>query len=151
MKAFTLLELIFVIVIMGVLTFVGFEYIPNNTLDMDTKVVAQKILNKKSNALGYYYTGKNNLTCITFSKDELNKDENITSKTNVEKYKFKSDISVYGLKNGNTVCFDEIGRVFDGEVDDNLTNLLHNYIIIKLNFRNEERNITLYPLTGAIK
>jgi len=151
MRAFSLIELIFVIIIMGILTFVGLEFIPDETLVVDTQMLKQKILDKKSNALGFDYTGENNLTCITFSKDALNFDENLTSKTKVERYKFKSQISIKGLKNGNRICFDAMGRPFEGKVDKNLTNLLHNYIIIKLKYRNEKNTIILYPITGALK
>jgi hypothetical protein len=136
---------------MGILTFVGLEFMPDETLVVDTQMLKQKILDKKSNALGFDYTGENNLTCITFSRDALNLDENLTSKTEVERYKFKSQISVSGLKNGNRVCFDTMGRPFDGEVDKNLTNLLHNYIIIELKYRNKKSKIILYPITGALK
>ncbi len=142
MKAFSLIELIFVIVIMGILTFTGLRFIPDETLTVDTQMLKQLILAKKSNALGYKYTGDSNYTCITLDKDSLNNEYN---------YTFKSDISVNGLENGNEVCFDYLGRPYDGKVDYNLTNLLHNDINMILKYRNKEKNITLYPITGSIK
>jgi len=44
-----------------------------------------------------------------------------------------------------------LGRDYNGSVDRNLTNLLSDFIIVRLNYKNEEKNITIYPYTGAIK
>ena len=148
MRAFSLTELIFVIVIMGILTFSALEFIPDNTLISDKEMLKLKIMQKKSNALGYKKLGFDNYICITFDKDYLNEeDENSTEKVH---YTFKSDISVEGL-NGNRICFDNFGRVYENEVDVNLTNLIDKVITIKLTYKNDEKNITIYPLTGAIK
>ncbi len=145
MKAFTLIELIFVIIIAAVMTFLGFEYMPDNTLVSDYQMLKQKILQKRSNALGYSYTGENNLTCIKFDKDWLNSDDN-SSKV---RYLFKSDIT--SDVEGNEICFDSLGRPFKGGVDENLTKLLHTRIIIKLSYKGNEKNITLYPISGEIR
>ena len=147
MKAFSLIELIFVIVIMGILTFSAFEFIPDNTLISDKEMLKLKILQKKSNALGYKKIGFDDYICITFDKDFLNEeDKNSSEKVH---YTFKSNISVEGL-NGNRVCFDNFGRIYDNEVDANLENLINNVIIIKLIYKSDEKNITIYPLIGAI-
>ena len=147
MRAFSLIELIFVIVIMGILTFSIFEFIPDNTLISDKEMLKLKIMQKKSNALGYKKIGFNDYICITFDKDYLN-DEDKNSSEKVH-YRFKSDISVEGLS-GNRVCFDNFGRIYNNEVDVMLDNLVDDVIIIKLIYRNDEKNITIYPLTGAI-
>ena len=147
MRAFSLIELIFVIVIMGILTFSAFEFIPDNTLISDKEMLKLKILQKKSNALGYKKIGFDDYICITFDKDFLNEeDKNSSEKVH---YTFKSNISVEGL-NGNRVCFDNFGRIYDNEVDANLENLINNVIIIKLIYKSDEKNITIYPLIGAI-
>ncbi|WP_457565040.1 pilus assembly FimT family protein [Caminibacter sp.] len=145
MRAFTLIELIFVIVIAGIMTFVGFEYMPDNTLISDYQILKQKILQKKSNALGYRYTGENNSTCIVFSKEWLNNDDN----TSNVRYVFKSDIS--SDVDGNEICFDYMGRPYKGSVDANLSNLLHQQVIVTLKYRNREKNITIYPISGEVK
>jgi len=149
MRAFSLMELIFVIVIMGILSFMGLQFIPDETLTSDTQMLKEKILQKKSDALGYKTAGSDDYVCINFDKDDLNsKDKNSNEKVH---YKFKSEISVKGLNNGNTICFDYLGRVFDGEIDVNLTNLVHKNIIISLKYKNKEQNITIYPITGVIR
>jgi prepilin-type N-terminal cleavage/methylation domain-containing protein len=149
MKAFSLIELIFVIVIMGILTFVGMQFIPDETLTVDTQMLKEKILQTKSNALGYKTTGTDDYVCITFDKDWLNsEDKNSSEKVH---YTFKSDISILQGLNGNTLCFDYLGRPFDGEIDTDLTKMVHTNIIISLKYRNKEQNITIYPITGAIR
>ena len=148
MRAFSLIELIFVIVIIGILTFSAFEFIPDNTLISDKEMLKLKILQKKSNALGYKKIGFDDYICITFDKDYLNEeDKNSSEKVH---YRFKSEISVYDGLNGNRICFDNFGRIYDNEVDANLENLVNNVIILKLVYENEEKNITIYPFLGAI-
>jgi len=148
MRAFSLIELIFVMVIMGVMTFVGLRFIPNETLTSDTQMLKQKILEKKSNALGYSVS-ESNLTCIVFDRDWLNEDDN-TSSQKVH-YVFKSDISVVSGLNSDKICFDTLGRVYDSSVDEQLTNLVHTNIIIKLKYNKREKNITIYPITGSLR
>ncbi|ACM93006.1 prokaryotic N-terminal methylation motif domain protein [Nautilia profundicola AmH] len=149
MKAFSLMELIFVIVIMGILSFIGLQFIPDETLTTDTQILKEKVLQKKSNALGYKFIGNSDYVCITFNKDILNnEDKNSNEKVH---YKFKSNIEVYGLNNGNTICFDNAGRPFDGEIDENLTKIIHTNIIISLKYKNNEQNFTIYPITGSIR
>ena len=148
-KSFTLIELIFVLVIGIILMISGLEFIPDETFTVDKQMLKEKIMQKKSNALGYYYTGENNYTCLEFNKTWLNEDDNISSKIH---YTFKSTISVVsGLFNGNKICFDYLGRIYDGNVDENLTNLVHTNIIINLKYKKHDENITLYPLTGEIR
>jgi len=147
-RAFGLIELIFVIVIMGILTFSALEFIPDNTLISDKEMLKLKIMQKKSNALGYKKIGFDDYICITFDKNYLNEeDKNSSEKVH---YKFKSDISVISGLSTDRLCFDEFGRIYDNEVDVNLTNLIHDMIILKLEYKNEESNITIYPLMGAI-
>ena len=142
-----MIELIFVIVIMGILTFSVLEFIPDNTLISDKEMLKLKIMQKKSNALGYKRIGFDDYICITFDKDYLNEeDKNSSEKVH---YTFKSDISVEGLSE-NKICFDSFGRIYDGEIDIKLENLINKVIIIRLTYKNEEKNITLYPLVGAI-
>ena len=151
MRAFSLIELIFVIVIMGVLTFTGLQFIPDEKLTVYTQMLKAKILEKKSNALGYRYTGDNNLTCITFNKDWLTLDEN-NSKVKYDFNKTYISISIEPDLNENRLCFDYLGRDYNGSVDNNLTNILHTNIIITLkNEKNKEESITVYPISGMVR
>ena len=83
MKGFTMIELIFVIVLMGLLTFVGLSFIPDNTLSDNTKALKNLINMKITNALSYEANmsdeNDKKRVCITFNTDSLNSEEN-TSK-----------------------------------------------------------------------
>ena len=151
MRAFTLIELIFVLVLIGILSTVAIMHMPNNTLVVDTQTLKFLILQKKSNALNFKAdmdnADENKTVCITLTKSALNEEEN-SSKI---RYFYESTISVNGLRNGNTVCFDEYGRPFDGRVNKDLSNLLTQNVIITLNYRNKEKNITLYKISGDVE
>ena len=146
MRAFSLIELIFVLVIMGILTFIGMQFIPNETPLSDAEVLKKLILTKKTNALGYRIYVENNETCITLTKEAINQEENISK----VKYHFKSTIEINGSV-GNVLCFDYLGRPYNGEVDLNLSNLLKNFVTITLSYNNKEKNLTLYPISGYIR
>ena len=151
MRAFTLIELIFVLILIGVLSTVAIMHMPNNTLAVDTQTLKFLILQKKSNALNFKAdmnnADENKTVCITLTKSALNEEEN-SSKV---RYFYKSAISVSGLKNGNTVCFDEYGRPFDGRVNDDLSGLCKENVIISLSYKGKERNITIYKESGAVE
>ena len=146
MRAFTLIELIFVIVITGLLMFVGLEYIPDDTLNNDKKALKNLIFLKETNALGYEADMSDDndkkKVCITFTKNYINSEEN-SSKI---RYYIKSDITA----DYNTVCFDKFGRVFNEEIDDNNNNLLQKNVNIMLSYKGSETNITINKTTGYI-
>ena len=156
MRGFTLIELIFVILILALMSAVAVYYIPDTTLDNNAKVLKEKILDKRSNSINFI-SNEGNLTCIEFDIDKLNKDENSSR----VKFRFSKRIS-FNLKgcdnkagisfeNNKTICFDKFGRPFVGEVDDKLKNLCNNNVIISLNYRDKEKNITVYTISGAVR
>ncbi len=153
MKAFSLIELIFVIVIMGVLTFLGMQYMPDEKLTAYTQMLKAKIMEKKSNALGYKTTESDSYYCIKFNKDWLANDES-DSKIKFDFNKSYITLDVSPSLNDNTLCFDYMGRDFNGSVGKNLTNLLHKNIIITVirsDKENEKQNITVFPVTGTVR
>ncbi len=146
MKSFTLIELIFVIVIMGILSFIAISYIPDNTLSDDTKALENLIKLKETYALGYEANmndeNDKKRVCITFDKNYINSEEN-DSKI---RYYIKSDIS----SNIQTVCFDKFARPFKDSVDETDQNLLHKNVTIMLKYKNQEKNITIDQITGYV-
>ena len=147
MRAFTLIELIFTLVLMGLLTFIGVSYMPDNTLYDDAKALKNLIKLKETYALGYEANMSDDndkkKVCITFDKDTLNNEEN-NSKI---RYYFKSDIN----SSVDTVCFDKFGRPFDTSVDSKDANLCDENVTITLSYRNKEKNITIYKITGYVE
>ena len=149
MRGFTLIELIFVIVIGGILAFVALNSIPDNTLISDADILQAKILEKRSNALGYKADMENSedikFVCIDLNKTSLNNEE----KHSKVSYIFKSDISVN--LDSDRICFDSLGRPFKDKVDYNLSYLIHKNVIISVKYKLKELNLTLYPMTGFVK
>ena len=147
MRAFTLIEMIFVLIIIGILSVIAVEFIPDNTLTDNTKALKNLINEKKSFALGYEANMSNSddkkKVCITFNKDTLNKEEN-NSKV---KYFFKADIS----SNYDTICFDRFGRVYKNSIDAKNKNLLHENVKITLKYKNKTKTITVHKTTGFIE
>ncbi len=147
MKAFSLIELIFVIVIIGILSIIAVPFIPDYTLNDDAKSLINLINLKESTAMGYEANTKDSKdkknVCITFTQDSLNKEEN-SSKI---KYFFKSDIS----SNYQTVCFDKFGRVFKNYIDDEDRNLLHKNVTITLQYKKKNKIVTIHKITGFVE
>jgi competence protein ComGC len=146
MKAFSLIELIFILVIIGVLSFIGVQFIPNERSISDAEVLKKLILTKKTNALGYKVYGENNDTCIRLNKNFINSEENLSR----VKYKFKSSIKVNGLSS-DLLCFDYKGRPYDGVVDKKLSHLLEKNVTIILNYNKKKKSLILYPISGYIR
>ena len=128
---------------MALLSVAALYNLPNNTIISDTQVLKNRILRIKSQAIGYQKYGSDDYFCIILTKSALNQDSDKV------KYTFKSDISLSGLS-GDTLCFDYLGRPFDSEVDENLTHLLHKKVIITLKYRTDEKNITVFPISGEV-
>ena len=147
MKAFTLIELIFVIIIMGLLSFIAVSYIPDNTLTDDAKAIKNLINYKETYALGYEANmsdeNDKEKVCITFNKNDINNEENLSK----VKYFIKSDIS----SNVQTVCFDKFGRPFRNSVDDLDQNLLHTNVVIMLQYKDKNKTIIIHKITGYVE
>lgn len=109
-KAFTLLELIFVIVLIGVLSGIAFYMNRPDPTKADAQYTLLKlkearyraIANKSPNDLGVEGG------CVTLTKIALSNNE-------TPAYTIKSDIHLsQALADGNTTCFDSLGRPHDG-------------------------------------
>jgi len=149
-KSFTLIELIFVIIIVGILSIGAINALPDNTLINNTNYIYNKILEKKTNSLGFeadmQNEDENRSVCITFDKNWIKNDEKYS------KVKFNLSKRVSIRATNSTVCFDYMGRPYGGSVDlDKFSTLLHNEVNVTISYNNKEKNITIYPITGDIK
>jgi len=132
-KAFTLIELIFVIVIIGIITGVGVNSFKTHYLINDVNFIVGKIRATQYQGIGYSKVQfgtttelNSSIGCITLDKDSLN-DTN---------YKIHS--TLVGNLKGETLCFDEKGSPSLSE--DNLS----------IEYKNKTVTLKIQPITGYI-
>lgn len=148
-SAFSMVELIFVMVIIGILAAAGTFYFRPNILQMDVDFVLSKIKETRFKGIGYnkYNFGSyisNEVGCINLSTDGF--------KNMAENYKFKSEVT----SSVETLCFDYFGRPHrdrndSGDLDNNetrLDTLLHAPLEIKLSYNGRSRTIVVLPMSG---
>ena len=150
MKSFTLIELIFVIVIAGILSIGATKILPDNTLSNNSKFVYNKILEKKANALSFMADMKNadenRTVCITFDEDWLRNDENYS------KVKFDLSHRVTISSEIPTICFDYLGRPYKSGINLlNFGNILHKNVDVTIKYQESYKKITIYPISGNVE
>ncbi|NPA11543.1 MAG: type II secretion system protein [Epsilonproteobacteria bacterium] len=152
MRAFSLIELIFVIVIMSILSVVAVSYIPkNNRLYAEKQALEFLVMDKKSNAIGFRANMQDDnekaLVCILLDKESINTQE----KNKKSPFIFQSDISAKsGDDDIEEICFDETGRVHCGDIADDYSSLCKNNVIISLKLKNKEVNFSVTKFVGAV-
>ena len=144
-KAFSLVELIFVIVVMGILARIASNYMPDNKLTNDTQYIAMQIKHIQKNAIGYetYHFGQsqfwdinnsdNNTTCVVLSKTAL---ESLDKKG----YSLSSSVNA----NQSKFCFDSIGRPYTNN------QLLSAKVDINVTYNNTYNTISVLPYSGYV-
>ena len=150
MKSFTLIEMIFVIILVGLISIGAINSIPDNTLSNNVKFVYNKILEKKANALSFMANmndaDENRSVCVTFDEDWLRNDENYSK----VKFDFSHRVTVSSDK--ETICFDYLGRPYDGSVNlINFDNILHEKVDITIKYKKSYKKITIYPISGNVE
>ena len=150
MKAFTLIEMIFVIILVGLISIGAINALPDNTLLNNTNFIYNKILEKKANALSFMAkmddSDENRSVCITFDEDWLRNDENYS------KVKFDFSHRVRVSSDVKTICFDYLGRPYKGNVDlIYFNNLLHKNVDINITYNNSNKKIIIHPISGFVE
>ncbi len=143
-SGFTIVELIFVIVLVGIMAYVGGNFLPDNRLLSDTNFLTMKIKQAQKNALLYDAVGflkpwsvENNSTCIDLNTTKLE-----TKETKAQKpHKFSSTISVDG---NSTLCFDIFGRPYQGG------HLLLKNLDANITKGTTTRSLSLLPVSGYV-
>lgn len=142
-KAFSMIELIFIIIILGILATTMKMNMPDNRLLLDVNFITQKIKEKQIYALSYdnfdYTNGEfiDGATCIYINKDALNLDEKNSAKSSP--YQIRSEIS-----DDNNICFDNLGRPF------NVNNFTNMPISFNISYKNNDKTIKIMPFSGCI-
>lgn len=146
MRAFTLIELIFVIIIIGTLTALGVSSFKPKYLIDDVNFIHAKIKEAQFLGLGYEHLefggGLESIDttgCITIEKASLQESATSDGETN-----YKLHVEIQNSAN-NVICFDAKGRPHHTNFT---TEPLAEQTIFSFSYGGEERNITIEPLTG---
>jgi prepilin-type N-terminal cleavage/methylation domain-containing protein len=158
-SAFTMIELIFVIIIIGIIASVGTAFIPNTTAINDANFLIQKIKEVQKNALSYdtqdfnttrspwadltFNSTEYNLTCTSLNPAVLNTIDQNSSRA----YTIQSNVVVIG--GTNTLCFDFLGRPY--LYNDGLDQLLLFRLDINVSQSDNSKLLSVYPISGYVK
>jgi len=149
-KSFSLIEMIFVIVIIGIISIGTLNAIPDNTLLNNTKFLYNKILEKKANALSFMAQmdnkDENRTVCVVFDEEWLREDESYS------KVKFNLSKRVTIKTENKTICFDYLGRPYVNRVNlETFDNLLYDSVDINISYSGSYKIITIYPMSGYVE
>lgn len=151
-KAFTLLELIFVIVLIGVLSGIGFYMNRPDATRADTQYTLLKLKEARYRAIGYQSSTALGVDggCVTLSKDALSNNaqpahtiKSIMLLTSVITHQNPVSHSL----TGNEICFDTLGRPHDGN-SVALDTLLHSDLNITFASGSKRSSIRIFPQSG---
>ena len=148
--AFTLIELIFVILLAGILAMAVTSLTRPDRLLNDTKFVLAKVMKTRYEAIGYDHRNfdgtfeAGDMGCLTLHRSSL---EGNLSQAGAYRLRQSTQISVEGL-GGNTICFDSLGRPHNG--DFSLPSLLHREVDITIGDGKNRHMITIYPVSGYV-
>jgi hypothetical protein len=146
--AFTLIELIFVLILVALLGGVVMTLYKPGKLLNDTRFVKLKLEKTRYLATGFDARNFDATTitagpgCIDLTREGLEGD---ISKAGTYRLQKDTVISVSGLS-GNTLCFDHMGRPHDG--DRSLVTLLHVPVDININNGGKSYRKRVYPISG---
>ncbi len=133
--AFSLIELIFVIVLIGVISGIGFYMSRPDYARQDAQYTLLKLKEARYRALGY--DALDNAGCVTLTQAALSSNE-------TPRHEIKSTITL--TPNITTVWFDGMGRPHSGN-SVTLNSLLPNEL--NINFKNSDKNATIRLFSGT--
>ncbi|HIP29229.1 MAG TPA: prepilin-type N-terminal cleavage/methylation domain-containing protein, partial [Sulfurospirillum arcachonense] len=144
-SGFSMVELIFVIVLMGILASIGGNLLPDNRLLNDTNYMIMKIKEKQKNAIGKstydfgdeLWNSSSSSTCIDLSKSGFESEDLKSQKP----HKLSSTLSVDG---NVTLCFDAYGRPYQSE------QLLLVNKDINVTYNGQMNTISVFPMSGYV-
>ncbi len=144
-KAFTMIEIIFVIVILAILAGVSTTIFPDYSLRNDTNYILMKIKEKQKSAIGYngqnfgddLWSNDNNISCIDLDKNALILEERNSKEA--KKHILKSD-----LNTSVKLCFDNIGRPYYPMQEQ----LLLDTLDIGITYKKKSKTISIMPVSG---
>lgn len=150
--AFSLIELIFVIVLIGVLSGIGFYMNRPDATQSDAQYTLLKLKEARYRAIGYQSSDSFGVNggCVTLTKDALSDNE-------APRHEIKSDITPISVTtyanpalhsiDGNEICFDALGRPHDGN-SVALNTLLSSDVNVTFTKGTKNSTIRLFPQSG---
>ncbi len=151
MRGFTLIELIFVLLLIGLLGAVGTSLYRPEKLLSDTRFIAAKLMKSRYLAIGFDHGNfdgtalAGTVGCVTLDRSSL---EGSVAEAGGYRLGSKTRIAVSGIS-GNTICFDEKGYPHDGDFSPG--SLLHRKVDITVSNGGKSYRITLFPMSGYAK
>lgn len=136
-NAFSMVELIFVILLMGILASVGGNLLPDNRLLNGTNTVTMKIKEKQKDAIGNDVTGFDT---------PWNKEDNATCITLDDKLIDLKYLGVVPEGFENPLCFDQYGRPY--LLDEK--QLLDHIVDINVTYNEQYTTISVLPMSGYV-
>jgi len=147
-RAFTLLELVFVIVIIGILAKIGSEAFRTDYLRNDAAFVALKIRQAQFEGIGFdhrTFDGSqiaDTTGCLTLTQVSL--EENATA----GRAAYRLHASLTGDLAGKTLCFDHLGMPHDD--GSHISTPMAAAATLTLTYGGRERNLTVLPRSGYV-
>lgn len=152
-SAFSMIELIFTVIIIGILASAMRMALPDTALRSDTDFILQKIRKIKMQALLYDHSipGKTswrdvdyNDTCITLNKNYLN---NMEQNTN-SPHKYHLNKQTLLSSTVSKICFDHEGRPYQNNYK--LNNFLHWPIELNITYKQKIKQLLIMPYSGSV-
>jgi len=147
-RAVTLLEIVLVLVIMGILGYIGvYSYHPNY-LAQDSHFVLMQLLRTKYQGVNYdkrYASMSSDLNssigCIDLRDEEWNE--------TAARLHYRLHSTIHNISGHDVLCFDRYGRAV---FDDNLTRsfISSKQDILQLTYNGEDLNFSVLPVSGYV-
>ena len=152
-SAFTMIELIFIIVILSVLSAAVTMSIPDPRLKTDTDSIIQKIKSTQLKALSYSHENLNdpswrqkdyNDTCISLNKNSFNLIEK--SQNTPKPYLLSTQTTI--TSDISKICFDHLGHPYKTNYE--LNNFLKMPIELNITYKQKTKQMVIMPYSGYV-
>lgn len=145
-EAFSLIETIFVIVIISIIAATGALSVRPHRVENDSRWVLMQIKKARFEGLGVdhrsFGSGEiddpSDLGCIVLDRDWIA----ANSRKGGARYEMKAEL--VGELAGKKICFDHLGRASEG----NYSNLLHSTASLIVSYGERNRTIVIFPESG---
>jgi len=148
MRAFTLLELIFVIVIMGVMTAIGTSAFTPKYLVNDVNFIQSKIKEAQFRGIGYEHNSfASEQSTPDYENGCIDIEKSVLHETPKDKESLAYTLHIDSFDYGD-ICFDFKGRPHRGDFTKN--SLIKEKFTLIFTYNTKQRTIIIEPITGYV-